>query len=267
MNGIEIINPQLKKARITHALFDFDGTVSLIRQGWQKIMIDMMVDILLKTPNHEPRKETEMIVREFVAALTGKQTIYQMFQLVYEVEKRGGKPLTAQEYKHQYLSLLGKHIAGRISDLRSGKVLPNIYTVKGATVFLQLLREKGIVCYLASGTDERFVLEEAELLGVRNYFDFIWGAQDDYMKFSKRIVIEKILSKNGIQKNNLVIFGDGNVEVLEASRLGCLAVGVASNELTQVGVDEWKRSRLIQAGANIVVPDFDEAETLLALIL
>jgi hypothetical protein len=33
---------------------------------------------------------------------------------------------------------------------------------------------------------------------------------------------------------------------------------VASNEATRAGIDAWKRDRLIQAGADLIVPDFRE---------
>ena len=37
-NYLEIINPDYSRGRFKFALFDFDGTLSLIREGWQKIM-------------------------------------------------------------------------------------------------------------------------------------------------------------------------------------------------------------------------------------
>ena len=90
---IEIIKPLPDKIDIHHALFDFDGTLSLIREGWQQIMIPMMVDFIMQTPNHEDEAEVQRIVKEYVTRLTGKQTIFQMIQLAEKVEKRGGKAL------------------------------------------------------------------------------------------------------------------------------------------------------------------------------
>ena len=54
---IEIINPNIVRGRIRHALFDFDGTLSLIREGWQDVMIPKMVEWLLATPDHESEAE------------------------------------------------------------------------------------------------------------------------------------------------------------------------------------------------------------------
>ncbi len=75
---IEIINPHIPRGRIRHALFDFDGTISLIREEWQQVMVPMMVEVLLETPRHEPEEELRAVVTEFVDRLAGRQTICQM---------------------------------------------------------------------------------------------------------------------------------------------------------------------------------------------
>ena len=43
MAVMEIVRPW-KGMDIRYALFDFDGTISLIRQGWQDIMIPYFVE-------------------------------------------------------------------------------------------------------------------------------------------------------------------------------------------------------------------------------
>ncbi len=46
-------------------------------------------------------------------------------------------------------------------------------------------------------------------------------------------------------------------------RVGGIAVGVASDEAERTGINEWKRNRLIRAGADIIVPDYRERDELL----
>ncbi len=70
--SIEIINHDHPRGDFRFALFDFDGTLSLIREGWQNVMIPMMVDILDELNSGESREEIESCVREFVEQLTGK---------------------------------------------------------------------------------------------------------------------------------------------------------------------------------------------------
>ena len=93
-NGeIEILRPDLPRGRFRSVLFDFDGTLSLIREGWPQVMIPMMVDVLRQTPTEEDDETLRAHVEEFVMRLNGKQTIYQMIQLAEEVAKRGGRAL------------------------------------------------------------------------------------------------------------------------------------------------------------------------------
>jgi len=256
---IELINPDIQRGHVRFALFDFDGTISLIREGWQGVMIPMMVEVLLDTPHHESEAELMQIVTEFVTRLTGKQTIYQMLQLAEEVEKRGGTPRDPLDYKHEYLQRLWRRIGDRVADLRAGRKSPEDFIVPGSFDLLAALRDREVACYLASGTDRPYVLDEAGVLGLPRYFgDHIYGALDDYRNFSKRMVIERILRENHLAGAELVAFGDGFVEIEDTKAVGGIAVGVASNEATRQGIDTWKRSRLIQAGADLIIPDFRE---------
>ena len=91
---IEVINDNFPRGRVRVGLFDFDGTLSLIREGWPEIMIPMMVRHLVTTPTTETHDELTHRVEEFVMRLNGKQTIYQMIQLADEIKKRGGTPLS-----------------------------------------------------------------------------------------------------------------------------------------------------------------------------
>jgi phosphoglycolate phosphatase-like HAD superfamily hydrolase len=263
---IEVVNPAIRRGQIRHALFDFDGTVSLIREGWQGIMIPMMVEILLDTPHHESLEDLTAVVTEYVERLTGKQTIYQMIQLAEEVRQRGGNPCDPLDYKWRYLRKLEDHISGRVKGLASGQSVPEEMMVPGAVPMLEALRERGTTCYLASGTDEVYVRAEATALGVTSHFAGVYGAQDDYQNFSKRMVIERILVENQLQGAELVAFGDGYVEIEDTAAAGGIAVGVASDEARRQGVDRWKRERLIDAGADMIIGDFREYQCLVAYL-
>jgi len=85
--------------------------------------------------------------------------------------------------------------------------------------------------YLASGTDEVFVKQEAEMLDLTRFFGkHIYGALDDYKQFSKKMVIERILRDNQIQGAQLLSFGDGYVEIENTKDVGGLAVAVAATK-------------------------------------
>ncbi len=133
---------------------------------------------------------------------------------------------------------------------------------------LEDLRRWDVALYLASGTDECYVLEEARLLGLDEYFGTqIHGARDDYMTFSKAKVIRRILSENEVPGTALLGFGDGYVEIQNVKSVGGTAVAVASDEAGRSGQpDAWKRDRLIGVGADLVIPDFRDWRVLLAYL-
>jgi phosphoglycolate phosphatase-like HAD superfamily hydrolase len=263
-DDFEIIHDDVPRGRFHSVLFDFDGTLSLIREGWPQVMIPMMVEALRETGTDETEPELTAAVEDFVMRLNGRQTIYQMIQLADEVRARGGKPLEPLAYKHRYHDLLMKRIQGRLHDLETGQAKPEEWTVPGSHEFLQRLKDRGFNLFLASGTDLKYVRHEAELLGLTSFFtNQIYGALDDYQNFSKKMVIERIIQEHDLQGEQLLGFGDGFVEIEEMKRVGGVAVAVASDEVNRRGINEWKRQRLIHAGADVVIPDFRGHEQLL----
>ena len=264
-SAIEIVGDLPERARPQHVLFDFDGTLSLIREGWPQVMIPMMVEILQDTGTSETAEELHAITEIFVMKLNGKQTIYQMMRLAEEVAQRGGQPKEPLAYKEEYHRRLLERIEPRREALRVGAD-PDEFMVAGSINFLQALKDREVQLHLASGTDEAFVRDEAELLGLNLFFgDHIHGALNDHKAFSKAMVIERILMGNRIDGAQLVGFGDGYVEIHNIRKTGGLAIAVASDESGRsVNPDEWKRNRLIGAGAHMVIPNFLETESLIA---
>ncbi len=259
----EILNPVACTAEARVVLFDFDGTLSLLRAGWANVMVPMMVEELARTDSGESPAEIEAVVREFVDRLTGKQTIYQMIELARQVELRGGSPKDPIDYKRQYLDLLAAKIEYRLEEVRTGDASPQKYLVPGAIHLLEDLRARGLRLYLASGTDEPYMKMEADLLGVTPYFDGgVFGALDDYKSFSKRILIQRILDRSECHGPQILGFGDGYVEIENVKGVGGVAIGVATDEGACLKVDTWKRDRLVKAGADGIIPNYLQWEAL-----
>jgi len=256
---IETIKHVPKGKRFKSALFDFDGTISLIREGWQQVMIPYFTDELSKVWDGDG---VEGHVAGFVHGLTGKQTIFQCIRLAEEIEQRGGAPLTPGEYKAEYLRRLMTHIKNRREALENG-ANPEDYMVAGSLSLLKALKNKGVRLYLASGTDECDVLAEAKLLKIDQYFDGgIYGANEADVDCSKELVIRRILEEDRLDPAELVSFGDGFVEIELTKDAGGYPVAVATDEKRGRGIDESKRDRLIKAGAMMVIPTFEDAERL-----
>jgi phosphoglycolate phosphatase len=265
--GIEIVRPDFPRGPFRAALFDFDGTLSLIRRGWQDVMIPMMVRHVAATGTSETPEQINAVVEDFVARLTGRQTIYQMMQLAEEVKKRGGAPREPLKYKHEYHDLLWQQVGERVASLRDGRCVAEELSVPGSMELLEGLAAGGAKLYLASGTDLNYVRDEVDALGMTSFFaPHIYGALDDYKKFSKAMIIEQILREMNVAGPAVIGFGDGYVEIEEVKRVGGLAIGVASNEESRQGINQWKRRRLIEAGADIIVGDYRQLAALLDTI-
>jgi phosphoglycolate phosphatase-like HAD superfamily hydrolase len=264
---IEILHGDLPRGRFRSVLFDFDGTLSLIREGWPQVMIPMMVKELQATGTDESPAQLTAAVEEFVMRLNGRQTIYQMMQLADEVRRRGGRPEEPLAYKNRYHTLLMNRIQTRLQALETGTAPADDWLVPGSRALLDNLRRRGLALYLASGTDLKYVRHEAELLGLAAYFgNHIYGALDDYANFSKKLVIDRILESHDLHGDELLAFGDGFVEIEEVKRVGGVAVAVASDEVQRRGINQWKRQRLIRAGADIVIPEYRRQERLLQFL-
>ncbi len=267
--SVELSQPLQPRPDINHVLFDFDGTLSLIRQGWPEVMVPMFVEALPRQPG-ETEDDVRRMVFDDIMRLNGKQTIYQMIQLTERIKERGGQPQEPLAYKHEYLRRLDLKIGSRIAGLSSRSIAPDVMLVHGARVLLEHLRALGLPLYLASGTDLSAVKREAELLEISAFFgQHIYGALDDYKQFSKKMVIDRIIAENRIDGRQLLSFGDGYVEIENTKQVGGLAVAVASDEANNGSgrVDEWKRRRLLGVGADVVVPDFRDAVGLVDYLL
>ncbi len=254
---IEHLRPGVSARRARVVLFDFDGTLSLIRSGWMDVMVPMMVELLAGLKTGESEESLRALVEDFVGRLTGKQTMYQMIELTHQIELRGGTALDPLVYKQMYLDRLHVKIAHRLEELRKGQVSPDKYLVPGTRALLEALYARGLQMYLASGTDQQYMREEAGLVDVSKYFDGrVYGALDDYKSFSKRILIQRLIASAECEGPAFLGFGDGYVEIENIKEVGGVAVGVATAEPECDRVDEWKRKRLAGVGADFIVPNF-----------
>jgi rfaE bifunctional protein kinase chain/domain len=273
---IEIVEPIPAKLNITHAVFDHDGTLSTVRQGWEQVMEPVMIKAILG-PQYESASETVYSkavtrVRDFIDKTTGIQTITQMAGLVDLVKEFGLVPepdiLDAAGYKRIYNDALMSLVRERVRRLQKGELDISDFTLKNASELLRRLHKAGIKLYLASGTDEQDVKDEAKVMGYADLFEGrIYGATGNTGTDVKRVVVGRILNDVGAKNVHcLVTFGDGPVEIRETRKREGLTVGLASDEIRRFGLNASKRSRLIRAGAHLIVPDYSQMERLLATL-
>jgi len=271
---IELCTESMPQARIKHAVFDHDGTVSTLRQGWEQVMAPVMIRAILgdkyETADETLYHQVRNRVLDYIDQSTGIQTIIQMEALVEIVKEFGLVPGDEIRdkfgYKEIYNDALMELVNKRIEKFKNNELDINDYTIKGALEFLGALKKRGITLYLASGTDCDDVVAESKSLGYAELFDGgIYGSVGDVAKYSKKMVIEKIMTENKLQGPELAVFGDGPVEIRECRKREGIAVGIATDEIRRHGLNPEKRTRLVKAGAHIIVPDFSQQYKLLKL--
>ncbi len=264
---IELIR-EPARGSFQHALFDFDGTISLLREGWQNIMEPVMLEMICGDTKPTPAIVDE--VRNFIEESTGIQTLIQMQSLVEMVKKHGLVPESdikdAAGYKEVYNDRLMVPVRERLARLESGDLAAADATVTGAIEFLRALTDRGLTMYIFSGTDRHDVINEATRLGAASYFSEIWGALPSLEDFSKEKVLREVINTHNLSGEHVLIVGDGPVEIRNAKERDCVALGVCSREDGQPGYDESKRTRLISAGADLLVPDFGELDALIGYL-
>ena len=266
---LRILNPSVveRLGSIRHALFDFDGTISTLRQGWEEAMIPVMLEAICGS--HPVTPEIEQEVREYVDRSTGILTIEQMRWLVDAVRRHGlaGEPLTAAQYKQIYLNRLLVTVNQRVERVMRGEISPSDAMIVGAEDFLRALHSRGVRLYLASGTDHPYVMREASVLKIAHYFTGgIYGALDATEANNKERIIQRILDEHGLSGRELLVVGDGPVEIREAVARGAIALGMATDEVARRGWNPHKVRRLTSAGADMLAPDFSRLDALLGIL-
>ncbi len=253
------------KTPVTAVIFDFDGTLSTLRHGWEDVMEPMMLDFISGgSPTEAMRRE----VRAYIDESAGIQTIHQMKWLAETVKRYGlnhAAPCGPWEYKAAYDERLTVPVEERIQKIEGG-VSKEAYRIPGAYRLLQTLKQHGVQIYAASGTDEVHVIREAKALGLYPYFDEIHGARPNSEDCSKEAVVASLLEDHLLSGGQIAVVGDGKVEIRLGKVAGARTLGIASDEETRRGINEKKRRRLAEAGADMITGDFSDLRAVLKFL-
>ncbi len=271
---IEIIRKKYVSCSPKIMIFDLDGTISTLREGWDTAMHDMMLGAVLGDRAAVESASVISGISERVNALidhtAGIQTIMQMKELKDLITQMGFvEPEKIEEpraYKEQFAQVLTKLIESRVKAYRNGTLDAEAITIFGAIPFLEEMSSLQVNMFLVSGTDLSEIEKEAELVGFKDLFDGgIFGSIGDIHHDPKKVTFRRIRESLGedITPEQVVVFGDGPVEMREAKENGFIAVGLVSDEKRRKGINMKKRARLVAGGADYLIPDFSWALALL----
>lgn len=262
---MEVVEKHENMTDIKAVLFDFDGTLSTLRYGWETIMEPLMLEMI--AGSQEPDASLIAEVREYIDQSTGVQTYYQMKWLAEAVTRYGKNPGAPEDpwwYKAEYNRRLIKLVNERIAGIQNGECKSSDYLMAGSEEFLKALAGRGIKIYVASGTDDPDVNSEAEILGLKKYFSEVSGAPLGKAECSKEAVLRRLIKNYGLYGKELAVIGDGKVEIALGREVGAVTLGIASDEENRRGINTVKRERLIKAGAHAIVGDFTDQSKILS---
>jgi phosphoglycolate phosphatase-like HAD superfamily hydrolase len=264
-SGLVEFSPSFSaRPQISHVVFDFDGTIAWLKHGWPDILANVLLPYF---PN--PGHETLRTLRAEILALNGKPPIFQIRRCLELAAQSANKLPEADQLMTQYASKLAAVIKERVAAIRGGDISSASFLVHGTTSLLNQLFERDLTLIILSGTEQKWVQEEAELLGLKPYFGrHIYGSTADLMASSKEAVVSRLLAEENIAGQHLLSFGDGPVEIQVTKKVGGLAVGVASDEDVNGSgkMDPQKQTHLKDAGADMLIPDYRDANALIESI-
>jgi phosphoglycolate phosphatase-like HAD superfamily hydrolase len=249
-------------------VFDFDGTLSLLRGNWQGLMIPPMVETLAALGTGESRDVLTALVSDFVTRLTGQPTMLQMEALCDEVARRDWPRPNPQAHLDEYLEQLLAQTAERVNAVKSGTRPADDLMVPGSRPLVERLARRGLMLVISSGTELAHVREETAVLGLDPFFGpRIFGPIENDRTFSKQRVLETLIAERGLCGSEIACIGDGPAEILAAKAVGALAIGVASDEIERSGhINALKRDHLLRAGADVIVADYRDIDGILDLL-
>ena len=264
---IELLPGFTPRPKATHVVFDFDGTLSWIRHGWPEVMQSLMGARFPLAAGESPDDLRTSLFKDMYH-FNGRPTSVYMEAMSQQIQERDGEA-DPSEMLESYLVQLDQIANERHEQIRSETCSQDDFIVFGGRALIELMVARGLKVIILSGNPHGQVNEEAELLDLSRYcHGHVYGFKDAN-NFSKQSVIEELMAEENFSGENLIAIGDGAGEIMAAKALGGLAVAVCSDEEDNGSglIDEHKRTTLVNAGADAVIADYREPETLLKTIL
>jgi phosphoglycolate phosphatase-like HAD superfamily hydrolase len=263
---LELLPSFTPRPHTTHVVFDFDGTLSWLRHGWTEVAQTVLIP---RFPLHEGESIDDIrthLFREMIR-FNGRPTPLFTTEMAAQIQQRGGQA-KADELLEAFLKPLNANAHARYTQLRDGTATRDDYIVHGGRALLELLAARELSIIILSGNPHEQISNEAEMLNLTPFCNGHVYGDTKAADFNKQSVLERLMADESFTGENFVMFGDGAAEIEATRNLSGLAIAVCSdeNENGSGRVDEHKRTVLIESGADAIIADYRNPETLLQTI-
>ena len=156
------------RPEISHVLFDFDGTLSLIRQGWPEVMVPMFVEALPRLPGETDEQAARLVLDDIMRLQR------QADDLPDDPARRAdpgtrGRASRAALVQARILAAIGDAHRRPNGRAEGARFAPISFWSTAPAPCSSTCASRGLQLYLASGTDESAVKQEAELLELTSH--------------------------------------------------------------------------------------------------
>ena len=158
----------------------------------------------------------------------------------YAIEAMGFDPLP-EEVIHTFigppvfssfkraLDLSDEDSAKAVEKYRERYVESGIYQLKiydGMQKLMEDMKKSGIKLAIASSKPENFIMKILDFLKIDSLFDYISAPESDKAPESKTALVERAVSRSGIEKSRAVMIGDRYFDIDGAKGAGIDSIGV-----------------------------------------
>ena len=212
---------------------------------------------------HQYRRFYDEAVR--LGAKTPAQFYFDYFEKKGDVIDRDNPERYITKY---YLEKLYEVRNARLALVDSGAASVEDFLIPGAVDFIKQLMALGITCYIVTGSDEAGVVDEAKRLGfiatgsgeeeaegstpdseADGAHIKVYGYNVEKDVVSKEDVIKTIKENENVEPHEMLVIGDGIVEIKAGKALACRTVLIKSKD------NERKFDKLTVLEPEIVVSD------------
>ncbi|TRZ51758.1 MAG: HAD family hydrolase, partial [Dehalococcoidia bacterium] len=150
----------------------------------------------------------------------------------------------------------------RLKQIRDNISQPDEFLVPYAIDLIRGLHDRGVKLYALSGSGEDQVREEAELLGVKDYFEIIFGyagtmEEQTGKAYSKSEATKYVLYQlEGIplgEEHKALLIGDGPSEMDTGRSLGCTTLGLVPGHVSEPDKRNQLFATLKKAGGDYII--------------